>query len=144
MGKMKKRKKRRTNKRNKQKAVNASAGQLLCRLWGHRGSHKMTAEKARTRSFVGPLPGTAVTIPRVIEAPETSSRCGNLQRTAEQDFVEVDKTILEERISGRMGIPIKGHRSAQDLVPGKVPKSSKVFIRSEFLNGGVNRARSSE
>ena len=37
----------------------------------------------------------------VIEAAETSSQDQNLQRTAEQDCVEVDKTTLQERISGR-------------------------------------------
>ena len=43
----------------------------------------------------------------VIEAAKTSSRCRNFQRTVEQDIVEVDKTIPVERISGRMGVPIK-------------------------------------
>ena len=37
----------------------------------------------------------------VIEADETSSRNRNLQRTAEKDLVEEDKTSPLERISGR-------------------------------------------
>ena len=43
----------------------------------------------------------------LVEAAETLSRDRNLQRTVEQDFVEVDKTTTpQERISGRMGKPI--------------------------------------
>ena len=40
---------------------------------------------------------------RVLDAAETSSRDRNLQRTVEQDSVEVGKTAPQERISGRMG-----------------------------------------
>ena len=38
-----------------------------------------------------------------IEAAKTPSRCQNLQRTVEQDFVEVDKTTPQERMSERTG-----------------------------------------
>ena len=47
--------------------------------------------------------GERLATKEVIEAAETSSRCRILQRTVEQDFVEVDKTTSQERISGRMG-----------------------------------------
>ena len=44
---------------------------------------------------------------RVIEATETSSQDRNLQRTMEQDSVEVDKTTPQERISERMSKQIQ-------------------------------------
>ena len=72
---------------------------------------------------------------------KTSSRNKNLQRTVEQDFVKVDKTTPQERISGRMGWPIRGYRSAQDLAPGKSRSRQKLPLRSGFLNEWANRAR---
>ena len=101
-----------------------------------------------------------------------------MQRTVEQDLVVVDYTTTsQQRISGRMGIPIgvtevpkisrqesvevvksipqdqMSERSQVIEVPkiscpryraGEVPRSSKVSLRSEVLNGRANRARVSK
>ena len=75
---------------------------------------------------------------------KTSSRNKNLQRTVEQDFVKVDKTTPQERISGRMGWPIRGYRSAQDLAPGKSRSRQKLLRRSGFLDRWVDRAELSK
>ena len=62
-----------------------------------------------------------------------------MTETSRQESVEVVKGIPQERISERSGV-IEVTRSRA----GKVPRSSKVSLRSEVLNGGVNRARLSK
>ena len=76
---------------------------------------------------------------RSLERRCEQSEVIKVTETSRQESVEVVKSIPQERISERSGV-IEVTRSRA----GKVPRSSKVSLRSEVLNGGVNRARLSK
>ena len=68
-----------------------------------------------------------------------TSRCRHVQRGVEPDFDEVDKTTLQERISGRMGIPTvvievpKISRQESVEVVRSVPQDP-ISERSQVIN----------
>ena len=71
----------------------------------------------------------------VIEVTETSSQDRNVQRTVEQDSVEVDKTTLAFLNRARLS------KFPRSRASRSVSRWSKVSLRSEFLKGSVNSAR---